>query len=239
MGSIVSRVFKPSDFSEGLWHEVLVTLSKRGFSPEMATEAANAKSGKADEIVGLFQPVADFASQLTDWQSFCKTFFGLDVDFSGIRIPERRPGFDRLLFIAQGLTPNLVCEACRQSFPCWRYTEDLDSAVSFNERATAEPYAIWVRDMQEADDELKNLSANQIKERGTNTETLTERLVHGLKYWSETKKHLDERNITLCAGSRYRSGDVPRVRWDGDWVNVGWDDSDFSVGYLRARQVVS
>ena len=36
MATIASRVCKPSDFSEGLWHEVLVTLGRKGFSPEMA-----------------------------------------------------------------------------------------------------------------------------------------------------------------------------------------------------------
>ena len=65
MESIASRVYKPSDFSVGQIHEMLITLGRGGFSPEMAAEVANAKSGKADGVIGLFQLVVDVVSQIT------------------------------------------------------------------------------------------------------------------------------------------------------------------------------
>ena len=208
----------------------------------------------AESVCEVFQIIKDdplFASRFftnvssrsQDWQSFYKKFFGLDVDFSSVRIPDIRSCFDRLLIIPQGITPNQVIQAYRKlNIPILLYTEDLDSALDW-EKEERNPkngsYAIWVRDRQEADEELKNLSANQITEKGLTTETLTERLIHGLVYHSETNHHLDETNITLCAGSRCQHGFVPCVSWSDGGLDVGWCHSDYSVGALRARQVVS
>lgn len=248
MGNIASRIYKPSDFSEGQRHEVLVTLGKKGFSPEMAAELANAKSGLAEQVVGLFlkrqnpfEMVVDIPTMLAGWRSFYHKFFNLDLDFSGVRIPPHQPGFDRLIVVAQGLTHNQVYEACVQRFPCWRYTDDLDKATQGLHKRDPKngSYAIWVRDRIEADEELKNLSANQIKEKGITTETLLERLIHELKYWNETGQHLDVNNITLCSGSRYRDGIVPYARWGGDKFRVDWYYPDSSSDVLRSRQAVS
>jgi hypothetical protein len=238
--TVVSPKYKPSDFSEGLWHEALVTLSKRGFSPEMATEVANAKSGKADEIVGLFQPSVVFASQLNGLRSFYKEFFGMDLDFSGVHIPKRVSVFDYLLIIAESLSLDKVYEACIKNFPCSRYGyEDMWLAAVRNDRSPIKHYAIWVRDIQESDEELRNLSANQISGRGIKTETLMERLIHELIYWHNTKKHLDMKSTTLCAGSRDKDGRVPCVNWCGVNMNVSCYSSSHSGDFLRARQVVS
>lgn len=181
---------------------------------------------------------------LEGWQSFYKKFFGLDTDFSSVRIPERKPGFDRLLIIAQGLTPNQIIQAYqRMSIKVWLHIEDLDSALDWDKEERNPKngsYAIWVRNRQEADEELKNLSANQITEKGLTTETLTERLIHGLVYHSETNHHLDEANVTLCSGSRSQDSDVPSVFWYGydSEVFVRWFLPVGSGVYLRSRQVV-
>ncbi len=89
----------------------------------------------------------------------------------------------------------------------------------------------------EADEELKNKSANMLAEAGIKGETLPERLLHELKYFTDTGKHLDVKNTTLCSGSRDPYGVVPLV----DWLSVaggmrmhwcGLDD-------LRARAAVT
>jgi hypothetical protein len=61
-----------------------------------------------------------------------------------------------------------------------------------------------------------------------------------LKYFDETKQHLDVKNVTLCAGSRDADGGVPDVDWGGggvklhvDWYSVGSADPS-----LRARAAV-
>ena len=243
METITSRIYKPADFSAGQLHEMLVTLGRKGFSPEMAAEVASTKSGKAEQIVGLFAAVPGIGQMIADHQIFYHKFFGMDVDFSSVRIPEKRVGFDRLIIVAQGLTPNKVYEVCRQNFKCWRYTDDLDkSTAGLHERDPMNGhYAIWVRDRIEADGELKNKSANQIKAEGLTTETLTERLIHELKFFDETGQHLNIDNITLCSGSRGSGGGVPGVSWGGvgHVVGVGWCGPRDAGGFLRARAVVS
>jgi hypothetical protein len=48
-----------------------------------------------------------------------------------------------------------------------------------------------------------------IKEAGLKTETLLERMLHELVFFSETRKHLDVNNLTFCCGSRYADGYGP------------------------------
>ncbi len=193
-----------------------------------------------DVLLRALVPLPSIETLLFGWKRFYKDFFGLELDFSQVRIPEHQLGFDRLLVIAQGLTPNQAFEACQKHFNCWRYTEDLDEATKgLNDREPTEHYAIWVRDRIEADEELKGLSANQLKDRNIHGITLLEREIYELKRWSEAGDHLDKENNTLCNGSRSSDGDVPFVGWLGGEMSVGWDDPrDADVG-LRSRAVVS
>ena len=200
--------------------------------------------GKRDpeRVSRMLQAIIDGRSReelLDGWKNFYQKFFGIDLDLSQVRIPERRQGFNRLIVVAKGLTPNQVFETCQEHFPCLRYTEDLDEITKGrNDREPDQTYAIWVRDRQEADKELKNFSANVLKEQGISGITLTERLLLELNYWSETGQHLDLRNWTLCSGSCDYEGDVPDVHWD--WrLEVGWSSSQEASPRLRARAVVS
>src|SRR3989338_11310344 len=53
----------------------------------------------------LVEATPTLQEMLADWANFYKEVFGLDLNFSGIAIPERKPGFDRLLGIAKGMAP--------------------------------------------------------------------------------------------------------------------------------------
>lgn len=188
----------------------------------------------------LFEDNIDVSISISSWKDFYQKFFGIDVDFSGIKIPEKKPGFDRLIIVAQGLTLNQVYGKCAENFPCSRYIDDLDKTIIQNDRDPIKgSYAIWVKDRIEADEELKNLSANDLKEKNIPGITLLERLLYELKYWAETGKHLDIQNWTLCAGSSDSDGDVPRVRWYDASLRVYWSFSDFRLDTLRARAAVS
>ena len=240
METIASQVYKPADFSAGQVHEMLVTLGKRGFSPQMAAEVANARSGKAQEIVGLFRSVLDL-DPIAFWQKFYQDFCDLETDFSQAGVPDPVGDFTLVLGIPEGLTPNRIYEPCARHFKCWRYADDLDAIITHNDREPTKSYFIKVRDRQEADEELKNLSANDIKTRCLTTETLTERLVHEAVYYYRTGEHLDVSNITLCSGSRNQDGSVPDVDWRRLFgrVHVSCYFSGGSSGILRSRQVVS
>lgn len=133
------------------------------------------------------------SSILADWQAFYQAEFGIALDTAYIHIPERRKGFDRLIVVAAGLKIQQVYDRCKKLFPCWKYTNrDLDEAVPTNDRMPVNgSYAIWIRDRVEADEELKNLSANDLKRKNIPGTTLLERLLFELKYFRETGKHLD------------------------------------------------
>jgi len=180
------------------------------------------------------------ADLLVDWTIFwSKRGFAI----GDISVPEKRPGFDRLLVIPQGLTIEQVFGICQKLFKVWRYTnQDLDEAIPTNDRtSTNGSYAIWVRDRVEADEEFKNQSANTLKAVGHTGITVLERLIYEAKYFDETGKHLDITNITLCAGSRYSDGGVPVVSWDGGNAKLflGWCDPGYASGLLRSRAVVA
>ena len=95
--------------------------------------------------------------------------------------------------------------------------------------------------MIEADEELKNLSANDLKKKSIPGITFEERLLMELKYFKETDSHLDINNWTLCSGSRYSDGDVPEVCWDSDAreFHVFWYHPESSDSLLRSRRAVS
>ena len=179
---------------------------------------------------------------ILDWQNFWKGIDGKEHNFSNIVIPEKpSEGNWRLLVIADLALETLYAK-CKEMFPCWRWTEDnFDKIVIYNERdAKNGPYSIWVRDEVEADEKYKNLSANQIKGMNIKTETLVERLIHELKYFQETGKHLDIKNITLCTGSRYSDGNVPYVCWNDDGrLRVHLCSTDGCHDNLRSREAVS
>lgn len=181
---------------------------------------------------------------LSLWTIFYHTYFGLTTDLSGIRIPAKKDGFDRLIVVAKGMSINLVYETGKKNFGSWKWCgdEDLESQMQESERGLVkESYAFWVRDNQEADEDLKNWSAQMIansKEK-IDTENLLERLLHGFKYWSETRNHLDISTITLCASSRCVDGYVPFVARDCvGCVDVDGYAPGFRRGALRARRVV-
>ena len=179
---------------------------------------------------------------LGDWPRFYQEVLGMTPDFSGLVIPNDPGGYGWILPVAKGLTANRVwAEYKEKRIPCTTYIgDDLDKAVPTHER-TAEKasYIIRVRDRVEADEELANLSAKQIKKQNLKTMTLTERLLLELWYLWKTGKHLDINNITLCAGSRDSGGSVPLVYWRDGELYVSWYYPVDARGFLRARSAVS
>ncbi len=185
----------------------------------------------------------DTNRQVNFWKAFYKTHFGIDLDMAGVKIPARKAGFGWLVIVAQGISLNQVWEVCRKQFDCWKYTDsDLESVMQESERGEAEAMTVrWFRDRVEADEEMKNLSARELAKQNITGITLIERLLLELKYFSETKKHLNIKNWTLCSGSRCADGFVPDVFWhSGDRkLFVYWSHVDDRGGGLRSRVAVT
>lgn len=178
--------------------------------------------------------------QKEDWVKFYRYYFGMDLELSEIVFPNRKPFFDRLIVVAKELTPNLVYGVCEKNFQCWRYTENLDRIIFHNDRSPYQAYAIWVRDRVEADEELKNLSACQIRDMNISSITLLEYLVYQLRYWHETQKHLDADNYTICMGSCDANKNIFCGRWVGksSIFKIDLRSYETRADNLRARQVI-
>ncbi len=180
--------------------------------------------------------------QVRFWKRLYEREFEIDLDLlSTIVIPPRQQEASRLLIVAGGLTLNQVIAACKRHFLTSASDEDMDKAVPTNERDPKNgSYAIWVRDHVEADEGLKDLSAQDHTDAGRQTETLLERCLHELAYFLETGDHLDKKNVTLCSGSRSSDGYVPRAYWHGGFrVRAYYFSVRSARPRLRARQVFS
>ena len=158
--------------------------------------------------------------QLAAWAKLYCEGFGIRLDTNRIKIPAHQNGCNRLIVVAQGLTSEKIYAAIKRKMPAWKYRDNLDGIESV--RKANKTYAVWVRDRREADEELKNKSANDLKSDGVNCITLEERLLLEMMYFWETGQHLDIRNITLCAGSRFSDGFVPYVFWSDGKLYVFW-----------------
>ncbi|HEV8666227.1 MAG TPA: hypothetical protein VN665_00050 [Candidatus Paceibacterota bacterium] len=172
------------------------------------------------------------------WEQFYLKHFDLTVDLLALHIPAKPAYACRAIVIVPGITNNQVFDACTKAFKTWRYDSDLNTVCDIVKRPEG-PYVVWVRDVVEADDKMKNKSAKDIEVAGTNTLTLKERMILELAYFDETGKHLDIDNWTLCAGSRDSGGRVPHVHWNDDKLHVGWTYVDDRDSYLRARVAAS
>jgi len=127
-------------------------------------------------------------------------------------------------------------QECKKLFPAWCWDEKELKNIT-NDRNGK--YEIKFKDCVEADEELKNTSANELKEKGIIGITLPERLKMELDFFKETGKHLDVENITLCSGSRLSDGFVPFVYWFVGGLRVHYFSPGIANGRLRSRQAVS
>lgn len=187
------------------------------------------------------------SSQIAEWTKFYSDYLGLTVDLSSVKIPERRNGFARVIIIAKelliasnGKPHAFVIKAMKKNFSVWAhsYADDLDKAIVKNDRWPEKAsYAVNFRDRVEADEELRNISADELTKCGIPGTTFLERLLYELKFFAETGEHLDLKNWTLCSGSRYFDGGVPHVNFCDGEVDVDGCRSSYSRGDLRTRSV--
>lgn len=179
-------------------------------------------------------------NKLEDWKVLYDTFFGIKIDTSNLELPKERDDFNQLIIVPEGLKIQRVYDVLSDLFPSWKYTDqDLDDIVTKNDREPTETYAICVRDRIEADEEFKNLSADDLGERGYAGITLLERLLLELFHFWKSEDHLDKENLTLCAGSRRSGGRVPGVDWCDGRLGIHWYGPSFEYSDIRSREVVT
>lgn len=232
------RIMTPGQMKE------IISAMVEGVPAGMAFETARSWVGNKGKLTAqvrkIFSATNPYVELLADWQAFYRCVFEVEVDFSNLVIPEKRAGFDRLLIVAQGMTPQCLYNKCGKLFSVRKWSdENLDKIVISDRTVKDGAYAVWVRDRVEADEELKNRSYNDLKQQGITGITLEERQIYELKFFNENGEHLDIANWTLCAGSRYSAGGVPGASWSDGKFRVGWGGPGDAGGRLRSRQVVS
>lgn len=189
-----------------------------------------------------------FSVDLSRWGANYDKLFSKKPELLGIRIPEKPEdvGSVRLIVCACEILEwtgkhhgpiQAVQEALKKHFACWQYTSDLDQEITVNDRDLKNgSYAVWVKDVHEADEDLKNLSANDLVAQKIPGITTLERQLLEADYFFEKSKHLDQQNVTLCSGSRDRVGSVPCASWDDEFC-VNWYSPSRHDPYLRSRRV--
>ena len=184
----------------------------------------------------------DFSLWLAKWEKFYKKVYGRKYDFSGISIPQADDIFAWPVCMAGDIPAEDWLSAGKDPFPFWKYTtEKLDDVIdfSFGRDGLARQYIVRFKANTEADEELKNISANKIAEMGINTGSLKERLALGRFLSWDRSLTLDKETFTLCTGSRDSGGGVPDVDWGDGRLRVRWCAPDEADPHLRSRQAVS
>jgi hypothetical protein len=194
-------------------------------------------------------PVAMMGSpDLARWSDNYYKLFNQRPDLSALRIPEKPEGVGpmRLIVGVRELvewTENRllegVQEVLKKHFRGWEYDSDLDAAIPTNDRdPRSGSYAVWVKDVREADKEFANKSADDLKAEGHTGITLLERQLLEADYFFEKGEHLDVENVTLCTGSRDADGGVPGCDGDAhDLFYVYYYYASDRGGDLRSRRV--
>lgn len=188
------------------------------------------------ERLGIRYAVDPYAEARLEHERFYKEALGLEVSLTDIRIPDADSDINMPLIIHEGLVTRFneqpiegLFQIAKSLFPSWKYAdgdEVLDVVIPTHDRHPQNgSYAIMVRNRVEADEENKNLSADDVREKNLRTETVLERIFHELFHHWKTGKHLDISDWTLCSGSRGRGGGVP---------GAGWDDSEFDIDWARS-----
>jgi len=191
------------------------------------------------EFYAQFQDRVELSSDLVGWNSVYEKLFGKVPNWDGVIVPAKPEGFGPSRLIA---VPQDICEwtnnkpiqgtfnALVKYFPCRQYASELDRMVDNNVRAPQMgSYAVWVKDVREADDTFDTESVVGI--------TLLERELLEADYFFEHGEHLDPQMVTRCSGSRYSDGDVPRVDWIVSGFSVDGCDASRRSSALRSRSV--
>lgn len=184
----------------------------------------------------------DYSVVLAEWEKYFWKIHRIRVDFAGVNIPKAEDDeFPWFVCKPENFSTEQAYGGGKRQYSKWRWNKnplDKELDLSFGRDGRQYPYIVRFRPNWEADESLKNISAETILKKEINTGTLKERLLLGdFLYW-KYRGHLDMNNATLCSCSRCNDGDVPVVDWHDNRMSVYGDDSGLARGYLRSRLAV-
>jgi hypothetical protein len=175
---------------------------------------------------------------------------GVEIAEADIRekidaLPEKE-GYDFYLYLPKKVTISQLINKMRERYPVYAWGEDTLDQIEMP-RTTKESYVVAIRHQQEPDgdslgDKAKNAKNWERDEKKDSFITPLEYLVAELRYHQEEGQHLDEKNWTLCPGSRTADGEVPFLYFSpdsGGGVYLASSHPDNRYPVLGVRRVVS
>ena len=196
------------------------------------------------------------------WTNIYKNLFHKTVYFSTLSFPEiYNPDKHLAVLVPRGLSLKEVIMVLRQRgaagtkenhFSIDLFIDDLQPGIKLysggvnsilldNDRNPGKDYFVIFEKSIEADAEWKGISASELKKENIKCITFLERLLLEILSLEIDNRHLDNVNITLCAGSYLRNGHVISVAWHGvtNSISVHWVPADHFANDLRARVLVA
>lgn len=124
---------------------------------------------------------------------------------------------------------------CRKEFEVYSYlsNDQLDTQFPPPKLSTSRTF----NDTQEPDEDLQNMSYDDVKKKNIEFMTIRERIIFELEYYKRTGEHPDEKNITLTS-SLDEDGGVLRSCWIDYRFCVLAYDQHSAYPFIRARRVV-
>ncbi len=194
--------------------------------------------------------ISEEAALIYRWTDVYRKLFSKTPDLSVLAIPAKPEGLGpmRLIVVAKeivewtnGRQLQRTMDALKRTFQfrCSQFAGDLDTSITVNDRDPRNgSYALWVKDVREADEENANRSVNDLKAVNHQGLTVLERMLLEADYFFEHGEHLDYENSTLCGGSRSSDGvHVPYVNWNGRQFDLGCAEIKHGDRLLRSRTV--
>lgn len=177
---------------------------------------------------------------LKDWQIFYKKYFGISKDFSEIKIPVSKTGFNTLVVVIKEISSrDIFLDHIKFLRGSHKADISLDAADDYSDRSSVSgDYAIWINDSREPDIRLNKSTLSLLPH--YSFITLREELLIILKHSSKCDSLINNYTYSICAGSIFPDGRVPIISCiNQSGVNISSVDIHTYGEIFGHRQVVS
>lgn len=174
-----------------------------------------------------------------DLNRFAKEVFSEPDAFKDLEAPCASSRFDLLLGVPARVNCNLLWELWKDMFACESpFGDDLDKEIQEGGEVQ-KPYLFRIANSVEPDDDTYGVSVIELRKKRANAITLPELMIAEMFHFKSTRGgHLNLAGSTLCAGTKFKDGTTPEVRFENRKVIIDWVKSNQAEPKLGTRLVV-
>lgn len=186
------------------------------------------KPAKKEEIPSGGYDLNKFASEISSDSMVFKDLF----------CPIASSRFDLVLGVPS-ISCNQLWKLWQSMFPCTSpFGDFLDQEIA--EGGTVKnPYLFRLYNSVEPDLETLGLSGSELRRKRINAISLPEFMIAEMFHFKATRGgHLNLSHSTLCAGTQFRDGTIPEVRFENRCVVIDWVKPTHADSKLGTRLVV-